>query len=133
LYLTQAQIKFNISEVKDKSLSFKLSNSLGDELLFGFDPKDNNFYVDRRKSGKVNFENRYASKISTATRISSNPSLNGTILLDKTSIELFYDDGEMVMTEIFFPNAPFERLSLVSKNEIYIFDYIEVNQLNFND
>ena len=133
LDLTQAQIKFNISEVKDKSLSFKLSNSLGDELLFGFDPKDNNFYVDRRKSGKVNFENRYASKISTATRISSNPSLNGTILLDKTSIELFYDDGEMVMTEIFFPNAPFERLSLVSKNEIYIFDYIEVNQLNFND
>tara|TARA_B100001989_G_scaffold42735_1_gene26515 strand:- start:695 stop:865 length:171 start_codon:yes stop_codon:yes gene_type:complete len=33
-------------------------------------------------------------------------------ILDKSSIELFYDDGISVMTEIFFSNSPYETLSL---------------------
>ena len=33
------------------------------------------------------------------------------------------------MTEIFFPNAPFEMLSIVSTNQNFKLDYIEVNQL----
>ena len=32
-------------------------------------------------------------------------------ILDKSSIELFYDDGISVMTEIFFSNSPYETLS----------------------
>ena len=33
-------------------------------------------------------------------------------ILDKSSIELFYDEGTIVMTEIFFSNSPYETLSL---------------------
>ena len=92
--LAKAELKFNISDIKDKDLSFKLSNSRGDELLFGYEPSTNTFYVDRRKTGKVAFEERFASKVSTAPRTSSTKNLEGTILLDKTSIELFFDNGE---------------------------------------
>jgi levanase/fructan beta-fructosidase len=52
--------------------------------------------------------------------------------LDKTSIELFYDDGETVMTEIFFPNAPFETLSIESEQQEFQLNHIEVHELNFN-
>mgnify|MGYP003644138082 CR=1 FL=1 len=131
--LAKTEVKFNISNIKEKEVAFKLSNSQGDELLFGYDTSANTFYVDRRKSGKVNFEERFASKISIAPRTSSNKNLNGTILLDKTSIELFFDDGETVMTEIFFPNAPFDKFSAISKNQEYVLDYIEANQLTINN
>lgn len=129
--LSKVKINFTMSEGKENGLSFKLTNTKGNELLFGYDSKANNFYVDRRKSGKVAFEERFASKVSTAPRASSQNSLSGTILLDKTSIELFFDNGETVMTEIFFPDAPFDKLSLIAEDQGYTLDYIEMNQLTF--
>tara|TARA_R110002050_G_scaffold116847_2_gene233382 strand:- start:25811 stop:27439 length:1629 start_codon:yes stop_codon:yes gene_type:complete len=127
--LSSAEIKFNISDLKNHGFTFSLSNSIGDELLFGFDAETNNYYIDRKKSGKVNFEKRFADKISIAPRISTQQNIEGIILLDKTSIELFFDEGASVMTEIFFTNAPFEMLSIVSTNQNFKLDYIEVNQL----
>jgi levanase/fructan beta-fructosidase len=35
------------------------------------------------------------------------------MILDKTSIELFWDDGLTVMTEIFFLNAPFNQITKI--------------------
>ena len=34
------------------------------------------------------------------------------VVLDKTSIEVFFNDGEKVLTEIFFPNENFSELTL---------------------
>jgi len=41
-----------------------------------------------------------------------------SILLDKTSIELFADDGLTVMTALFFPKHPYTKCILQSKNGI---------------
>jgi len=51
-------------------------------------------------------------------------------VLDKMSIELFYDSGEAVMTEIFFPNAPYQTLTLRTDdptNTKYSATILEVN------
>lgn len=127
--LSSAEVKFNISDMKNSGFEFSLSNAKGDELVFGFDAETNRYFIDRKKSGEVDFEKRFASKISYAPRTSKNNNLHGLFLLDKTSIELFFDEGETVMTEIFFTNAPFESLSITSKNKDFKLDYIEVNQL----
>ena len=58
--------------------------------------------------------------------------LFGTIILDKTSIELFFDNGETVMTEIFFPNSPFDKLSIQPKDQEFILGNIEIHKLNIN-
>ena len=47
--------------------------------------------------------------------INTTDDLNVVIILDKTSIELFYDNGDIVMTEIFFPQAPYNKLYLYYK------------------
>lgn len=131
--LTSTEITFNISDLKaEGGYTFKLFNKEGDELLFGFDFTKNNFFIDRSKSGKVNFSKDFASKITIAPRTSTNKNLSGKILLDKTSVELFFDGGESVLTEIFFPNSPFEQLNLKPTNQEFQLDFIEVNQLNFN-
>ena len=39
-----------------------------------------------------------------------------TLLIDKTSIEVFHDNGALVMTEIIFPSKPFTDLTIKSLN-----------------
>ena len=53
------------------------------------------------------------------------------IVLDKTSIELFYNNGEKVMTELFFTTQPFTHFSASSNEDIEINNLI-INQLNIN-
>ncbi len=129
---SKAQIKYSIASLKDKGYTFKLSNDKGEELLFGYDGTKNQFFVDRSKSGKVDFHKEFADKVSIGPRLSDKDSHDADILLDKTSIEIFFDDGETPMTEIFFPSAPYSKLSLVSENGDLVLDYIEISQLKFN-
>ncbi len=130
--LSRAEIIFDISDIEDGGFNFKLTNTRGDELSFGYNGNDKNFYVDRSKSGKIDFSENFANSIITAPRISKATSLSGRILLDKTSIELFYDDGLNVMTEIFFPNAPFETLSIQSDDDKLKLAHVEIHELKFN-
>ncbi|MFI0428532.1 glycoside hydrolase family 32 protein [Mariniflexile sp. HMF6888] len=130
--LASAEVNFNISDLKDKGFTFKLTNKQGDTLAFGYNNSDKNFFVDRRKSGKTAFSEKFASHVSKAKRTSLSPDLTGTIILDKTSIELFFDNGETVMTEIFFPNAPFDKLSIEPKDQELVLGNIEIHKLNIN-
>lgn len=130
--LSKAEIHLKIEELKNTIYKFKLSNKAGNELLFGYNHKDGIFYIDRTKSGKVNFSEKFADRISRAPRTSNNGDLTATILLDKTSIEIFFDNGETVMTEIFFPNAPYETFSVASENEEFTINYLEIHELKFN-
>ncbi|MGB7395676.1 MAG: glycoside hydrolase family 32 protein, partial [Pricia sp.] len=129
--LSSAEIRFKISEPK-AGFKYVLSNQQGDSLVFGFKATDRQFYLDRGQAGKVDFSEEFAKQPSTAPRIGEGQGINGIILLDKTSVELFYNDGTTVMTEIFFPNAPFESLSIAPENQEFILDRIEVHELNFN-
>ena len=94
-----------------KKVGYVLSNELGEKLEFGFDPTKQHFYVDRTQAGKSEFSEKFASHLSYAPRFSKENTIKGILVLDKTSIELFWDDGLTVMTEIFFPNAPFNQIT----------------------
>ena len=130
--LSSTEINFKISNLKNSGFSFKLTNKQGDTLAFGYNYSNKNFFVDRRKSGKTAFSEKFSDRVSMANRISINPDFIGTIILDKTSIELFFDNGETVMTEIFFPNSPFDKLSIEPKDQEFILGNIEIHKLNFN-
>ncbi len=54
------------------------------------------------------------------------------IIVDKTSIEVFYNNGKTVMTEIFFPEKPMEIFSASKANFNFTIEKLTINQLNFN-
>ncbi|MBD2704298.1 glycoside hydrolase family 32 protein [Spirosoma sp. BT702] len=83
--------------------SLVLANDQGNELVIGYDKKDNAYYIDRTRSGKKDFEKGFAKRI-TAPRLSTDKTLSVTLLVDVASIELFADKGLNIMTSIFFPN-----------------------------
>ncbi|CAM3932533.1 glycoside hydrolase family 32 protein [Mucilaginibacter galii] len=101
------------------SFAIKFGNKEGDELIAGYDKKTNTIYVDRRKAGKVYFEKSFARK-ALAPRISSSKQLSLKIFVDAASLELFADNGLTVQTNVFFPNAPLNQLSIEAGQPITI-------------
>ena len=118
--------KFGSDQIAD--FSIVLSNKRGEEMIIGFDKKTNQYYIDRTKAGKKNFEIGFAKKYS-ASRVSKSKEMKLTIVVDVASVELFADDGLSVMTGIFFPNETMTGLSLKAANGIKI-NKVEVSKLD---
>ena len=104
-------MKLELTLDSGNKVGYVLSNDIGEQLEFGYDPVKQQFYIDRTKAGKKDFSEKFASHLSYAPRFKEEKTIKGTVILDKTSIELFWDDGLTVMTEVFFPNAPYNKIS----------------------
>ena len=87
-----------------------MKNKAGDHLDLGLDATNNYFYVDRTASGKIDFEKEFGTRVSIAPRLGNEKTLQGEIILDKTSVELFWDGGRTVLTDIFFPQQAYTEI-----------------------
>ncbi|PJJ08092.1 levanase [Flavobacterium sp. 1] len=129
--LTKAIVNFDLKNLKQDTYTFILSNTLGESLTFGINNSDHYLFADRSKSGKTDFSEKFASTVTKAALEGEQKDAAFKIVLDKTSIELFYNNGEKVITEIFFSNQPFTSLSVSSNQEIELSNLV-INQLNIN-
>jgi fructan beta-fructosidase len=100
-----------MDELKD--FSIVISNPIGEELVIGYDKIKNKYFIDRTRSGRVNFYRDFAAT-HTAPRFSNNSKMELSLILDVSSVELFADGGLTVMTEIFFPNRPYNKITIQS-------------------
>jgi fructan beta-fructosidase len=120
----------NLSVDGSKDLSIILSNKLGEELIIGFDKIQNKYFIDRTRSGKINFQADFAAR-HFAPRFTTNDKMDISLLIDISSVELFADGGLTVMTEIFFPNEPYSQVSIQSADNALMkkFEYIRLNNI----
>ena len=130
--LTQGIVAFDLKNLKQDTYTFTLSNKAGESLNFGINNTENYLFVDRSKAGKIDFSEKFASTISKAPLNGNQKEAIFKIILDKTSIEIFYNNGEKVMTEIFFLTEPFTKISAFSNQEIEISN-LKMNQLKLNN
>ncbi|RXK61635.1 glycoside hydrolase family 32 protein [Lacibacter luteus] len=105
--------QLSLNEIAANDFSIVLSNKKGEELVIGYDKTSNQYYIDRSKSGAVDFEKGFAKK-HVAPRISTNKNISLRIIVDVASVELFADDGLTVMTDVFFPAEPYSSISIRS-------------------
>jgi fructan beta-fructosidase len=116
--LNQSQIQF---KAKNKNLKLIFSNDVKDSLVLNYDAKKQTFVIDRRHSGKVNFEKSFGEKThSTPTPNLISKNIHFQIILDWSSIEIFLNGGVYTFTEQIFPNQPYTNLTIQSaeKQEI---------------
>ncbi|MEZ0487420.1 glycoside hydrolase family 32 protein [Fibrella aquatica] len=99
--------------------SVVLANEQGDELVVGYEKSTNSYYIDRSKAGKTDFEKGFGKR-HTAPRFATDNSLSINLLIDVASVELFADGGLTVMTDIFFPNQPLNKLFIKSATGISV-------------
>jgi fructan beta-fructosidase len=108
--------------------SIVLANEQGNEVVIGYDKAANVYYIDRSRSGKTNFEKGFGQR-HTAPRLSPDSRLSMSLLVDAASVELFADHGLSVMTDIFFPDKPLNKLVIKSAKGISIssLNYAKMN------
>lgn len=133
--LMSNQFSFEIPLKDLKKVEFLLSNSQEDSLKFGLNTTDHQFYINRKKSGLTDFSEKFIQKISTAPRISATDTLKVNFIVDRTSIEIFYDEGATVMTEIIFPEEPYNSFIIKtdSKPEVIGFQSFRIEMPNKRD
>ena len=109
LDLIDVPVRLKIENDDGKSFSFRITNAQGDELLVGFDAKAREYYIDRRGAGLSDFSPQFPIRAAA-------PSLGigGAVelYLDRSSIELFAEDGLTVLTSLVFPRSPYTKAVL---------------------
>lgn len=109
--------KIELADLKVNAIEIELSNDYNEKLFIGYDAVKKQFYIDRTNAGISNFHEGFAAR-PTAPRLTTHTLMDLTILLDKTSVELFADGGRTVMTALFFPTHPYTKWKLGSKETI---------------
>ena len=109
--------RIDIKDIKATHFEIILSNEYNEKLVVGYHADKKEFYIDRKNAGVSNFNQGFAA-VAVAPRLSYATNMDLSILLDKTSIELFADGGRTVMTALFFPVHPYTKWEIVSKEKM---------------
>jgi fructan beta-fructosidase len=116
--LQQSIISFD-TEVKD-SLQIQLSNSKGDTYVIRYNAKDGIFSADRSNSGLVDFNENYQKTGHQIMNIGLKEKLSIKIVADASSIEIFINEGEFVMTNQIFPNENYTHFEILQNADLKI-------------
>jgi fructan beta-fructosidase len=100
--------RIDLKDMKVTDFEIILSNTFNEKLVVGYHADKKQFYIDRTNAGVSNFNQEFAA-VAVAPRLSYAMNMDLSILLDKTSIELFADGGRSVMTALFFPTFPYTK------------------------
>jgi fructan beta-fructosidase len=128
--MSRLDIRFTMNGLKDDKYDFVLSNKENNAIHFGINKKDKCFYIDRKNVSQTTFSDDFAKKISKAPITSDFNSIDVRVIIDKTSIEVFYDNGKTVMTEIYFSDKPMDSFSIAKADSDFELKNIFINQLN---
>ncbi|MDO6473115.1 glycoside hydrolase family 32 protein [Maribacter sp. 1_MG-2023] len=124
-YGNQSKTKFTLS-VPNTQMYFRNKN--GDSLSIDIDRDKKVVTLDRRKSGNVDFSDKFSPGVQQM-KIPSLPDglIEIVFLLDHSSLELFINGGQYVMTNQIFPNEFFRAITIVnnSEEELVIEDFTE--------
>ncbi len=110
--LLELELEFDLSSSTATDFGFVLKNKLGEQVIIGYHRIDSTFYIDRTKSGKSSFSDKFARVDSTP--YSAHSTMKIRAFVDVASVEVFVDDGRLAMTEIFFPNEDFTITQIFS-------------------
>ena len=116
-------IEMELENVK-KSWKLTLKNSKNQFVAVGYNATTNEVYVDRKKSGITNCGNGFATANQVGRLSNGESAHQATILVDRSSIELFINGGRMVLTDLAYPSQPYNQLELSPEGGL-----LNVNQL----
>lgn len=106
--------------------TWQLSSPAGEQLTFGYDQEKNEFFINRSGLMIDSFSQDFAAQKQIATRTAQQENIQIEVILDKTSIELFFDGGQTVLSALFFGKAPFDQLSFSSTAQEVVLERLEL-------
>lgn len=107
------EIIMDIQPGKSGSISLVLSNDNGEKSVLTYAPDNETLSFDRRESGVVDFSQDFPAVTVTPT-FNRGETLPLRIFIDRSSIEVFANEGKGVMTNLVFPTSPYNKLTITT-------------------
>lgn len=105
------EILMDIEASKAKTVNIGLSNSQGEKVVMQYDSAAATLSFDRTQSGITDFSEGFPAVTVTPTHEASGR-IALRIFVDRSSMEVFGNGGEFVMTNLVFPRTPYTALSV---------------------
>ncbi len=115
--LLDLDVKLNTRRASRVDLVF--SNAQNQRTIFRINHTEHRYEVDRTVSGAIDFSPKFAS-VQTAPIVGQSAHIAVRAILDRSSVEIFINDGETVFTTIVFPSTPYDKITLESDKDIEI-------------
>ncbi len=107
------EITLDIDPAKSSEVALTIGNKANESVTVTYDAAARTISFDRRNSGLTDFSKDFPA-VTTAPLFTAGRTVSLRIYVDRSSIELFADDGRSVMTNTVFPTSPYTTLSLSS-------------------
>jgi fructan beta-fructosidase len=128
--LSQCELIFHFEQLSNSvdSLGIILENSAHEKLIIGYTGGQKLIFIDRTAAGPSGFSEAF-SGISKAP-YKAGKEIAFHIFLDASSVELFVDHGNRVLTNLVFPTLKFNQLKIFSSGGNVIIKKAEFHNLN---
>lgn len=114
--LNESEIDF---QTKSENLKLVFYNDVKDSLTLNYSKNSNSFSIDRTHSGIVDFGENFATKVhKTVLKNLTTNQIKYKIILDRSSIEIFLNDGLYSFTEQIFPNKPYNHFYIKADEDL---------------
>jgi fructan beta-fructosidase len=107
------EIEAEIALENVKEIGFRLRKGGNEETLLGFTPESREVFVDRTRSGEISFATEFSGRHKATLRQNSRLKLHA--FLDRSSLEVFVNDGEVVLTERIYPSPGSDGMEMYSE------------------
>ncbi|MBQ7209786.1 MAG: DUF4980 domain-containing protein [Paludibacteraceae bacterium] len=94
-----------------KNTVITLSNDRGEQVTMTYNFKKQTFSMDRRKSGKTSFSKDFPA-VTVVPLFVTRDTYRLTLFIDNCSVEAFDGNGAWSMTNLVFPNKPYNNISV---------------------
>jgi fructan beta-fructosidase len=122
--LNQSEIVFRTAQ---RDFEISLANEEGAIFKLVMDKSDNMLYADRTKSGIIEFEPGFGEKIhEMPLKGLTAEEIEVRMIVDRSSVEIFINKGQYVMTQQIFPKTRFSKIFIENKeanNELVLSNF----------
>lgn len=123
------EIDMTFQAKENDLVTLTIDNPKGEKVIMKYDAKNHTMSFDRKESGVVDFNTKFPA-VTSAPTFEKDGKINLRIFIDRSSMEMFGNNGQFVMTNLVFPENPYTSLSLESKNGTAQLDSLKVYSLN---
>ena len=121
------EIEMTIKPQNAGVFGFSLNNSKNETLKFNFDNTTGFLSIDRKKTGLIDFNDRFAMGMNAP--LIKREAYRIRLLIDKASAEIFVNEGEITMTTLFFPTETMNQLKFYSNDGKFSVENIKINNI----
>jgi len=109
------EIVAEINPGNASEFGFKVRKGALEETVVGVNAKRSKLFVDRTRSGEVGFSDKFAGRHEGPVSLERDKNVKLHIFVDRSSVEVFANDGETVITDGIFPARTSDGLELYSQ------------------